>query len=510
MARGLLPSVAVFIGLLVVTGCSQERTDTKKARPPFSLEKVKLTCADAESCTGNIGLLFRKEEVMQKRQRRTEISVHGCTAFAMAKDILVTASDCLPLDLQNVKGEQIVKDMHFLAPQTNALPSQLIAVQVVLRSEASESQWPSPSFAFLRLARPIEGEPLDIDSSGIEVEESLRVTAVTFDRSSKGTGEYNFRLESFKDCKVLASPLFHPFAFHPKMETMSLAGCRISPQHLGAPLIGTKGVKGLVQGFYDGNKLYDHYYAKFPQLLSSRDPYQRHFVLAANVSCVPTESIWGDLSPVCQSTNRPISALINFPNGGEYFYEVDKVNLVQLVSSRISRNLLGITLVLSSEAVEGQPDLRKVFLRPHCFNAQEIESVLKKHENLTPNHALNFYLPYLYVEQRINRHFQLRTHQVFEHIGEYRLSFHWNLNSEFQPSALKALWRVTEEDGQAIDREFVISACSNENVDGPVDLMHIRPRAPAEGLSRAIYDSKVSGGVNFFGLKDDLLKVIDK
>jgi V8-like Glu-specific endopeptidase len=220
-------------------------------------------CRDPFSCPEGVGLLLTS---------KLDRTIHGCTAFLVEHDIIMTDSHCIPEDLKS-PGSSGKGRMQIKFPSTN----ETVDIDyTIFTSDISDKNKFSQDYAILKLDGYTSNRPLMLSRSGFKDASQVKILKVSPGPDNTGTlAEMN--------CLVRQNlPLFPAFK-NDQSPQASITDCYTVEGNSGSPILNEKNeVVGLVKSIL---KIEETPVGRImnPQDIAALP----RFTLATNISCIP-------------------------------------------------------------------------------------------------------------------------------------------------------------------------------------------------------------------------------
>lgn len=239
------PSVFAISITLLLTACGKSKSNpqafyfdtfTVQPREPIStaILKATVTCAEAH-CSPAVGLLAFENKTQ-------------CTGFLIGPQKIITNAHCL----KNVSADSLPQSV-IAFPKTDLLNAETISLKSILQVTDYDVNDPSQSIdlAVLELSAPTLRPYLEIDSSGVEANETLEAWVVTPSSSAEFSGTLEKKL-----CTSVTNSALLP-SYQSSLDPVILVGdCVLHPGNSGSPLVSASGastgkVKSVLQAIIE-------------------------------------------------------------------------------------------------------------------------------------------------------------------------------------------------------------------------------------------------------------------
>ncbi len=253
MRNGSL-KISLLLGLALLSSCAKRESSAPAENQSRALLEVKavgslgeaqlaqetasLTCASAEDCPGNVGLLLLADQAGGFLPGTP--SLGACTAALVGEDLALTNSHCIPEAVKQnpaLCGERL----RLILPRTRAHKEERLACRELLGSSARPTPM-SPDLALFRLEKKVTRPALITRREGIADHAALKITSVTPQLASL-TG-----VIQSQRCESAAHSYRMPVYQNEKSSVFVLGDCESVPGNSGSPVLNQKGeLVGLLQ-----------------------------------------------------------------------------------------------------------------------------------------------------------------------------------------------------------------------------------------------------------------------
>lgn len=259
-------------------------------------------CSPFESCPEAVGLWVYSEG---KARIPTQ-----CTTFLVGQDLALTNRHCLPAASQ--RPDSPCSDVRLFFPPIGKRPADSVSCKEVVALSASSDRIDEPDFAVVRLNRPLNRAPLEIDRQGLADLDTVHTWVAEPDWGSiVARNEASAEIRSV-DCVVsrrtraFRDPGSHADFTDPLSRKVPLTTCPASKGNSGAPALYRKAdgrwvVRALLDRSAPDDALRQWVRAQGLPLL---DTSLGEFAYATNLACV-TWSGQPSLPLACRTDSSP-------------------------------------------------------------------------------------------------------------------------------------------------------------------------------------------------------------
>lgn len=420
-----LPLVALLA--LLVSGCGKKANERSNSDKPDNfptlpeieqqLSKQEVFCGSASACPSYLA----KVAVTHRE------GLKFCTGFLIEKDVLVTASSCLPERLRS-KEVSCTDDVHFFFPRSGK-PLRIGCDKVleVTNSNAKEPFLWGGNTVFLKLTSKMDSrlrQTINTNRSGMADGDEFNIWAIDqIDR-------YQGIIRPSKKCNSVHHSFFNPLSINALSSVMTLAGCEYSEGNAGAPVIDLRGrVRGVVAGAVAKETIDD------AQNLRILERPLKKFMHISNYACAPlypaNAKLYDDECLKVLDLDSYKSAQKTMSESGVIFQPA-----INKLKSLINNGNQNIYIKLGIKLVPDEEEFHQLQIYPQCY--KDVASWVTSFPNNPDSFKFFIMVPQVKVKKYMSEVGKIGVKEVTKVDANDKIEY-VRLSFEFNPRVLRTV-----------------------------------------------------------------------
>ncbi len=199
--------------------------------------RLELECEDPFSCSGNIGVVFLRDDLGNEKK---------CLGSLVAKNQFLTAASCLPRSMR-IPNLDCTNDAFIVFPKTAFEPEVKVSCLKVLSSDENSYKEPAlwkQDLAILELHESVERFIPKLSFGGVR--ENSRYLTWSVDQIDS-----SYHLLKKNECNFVFDTYLNPYSESGKSPMLVAKNCSYNENDIGAPIFDENGLLGIYSASVD-------------------------------------------------------------------------------------------------------------------------------------------------------------------------------------------------------------------------------------------------------------------